>query len=226
MSFEQFKGCVAAYNLTSVSGFPTPPSEEVYSGYLKHIVASNYGPVEQAMLLANLIWESGGFQYREELTCQGTRFPTPKCPYGKFYGRGYMQLTWENNYRAASMDIFKDLRLVENPALAATIDGSWFTAKWYWEKQVRPILLENNAIALLNFGYSVRAINGVIECKVLGNQIKNQRFPPKMNPKVAYDRLAIFKAILRIIGYEAPLVESASPNMPMTRLEPSLQGCL
>jgi hypothetical protein len=63
----------------------------------------------------------------------------------------------------------------------------------------------------------------LIECKAIVNQIKNMRVPPKMNPRAAYDRLAIFRAVLAIIGYEPPLVEGPDG---MGRLEPSLQGCL
>lgn len=159
------------------------------------------GLVEQAMLLANLIWESTGFQYKEEIACKGTRRPTARCPYGRYYGRGYIQLSWVQNYRTASQEIYGDDRLVQVPELVAKEDGAWRTAVWYWKWAVRPRLADHDALASLAFGHAVRAINGALECTLPSkNSILNRRWHPKRNFEAARNRLVIFNALLEDWG--------------------------
>ncbi|KAL9708017.1 hypothetical protein quinque_011535 [Culex quinquefasciatus] len=67
---------------------------------------------EVAMFLAQVIYESAGFHYREEIGGASKK-------YAPYYGRGYIQLTWDYNYRAASRDIFGDERLMRDPGLVA-----------------------------------------------------------------------------------------------------------
>jgi predicted chitinase len=138
-------------------------------------VASKLPLKEQAMFLANSIWETGGLQYLKEIACSNG-----SCTYGKYYGRGYMQLTWDYNYKAASQDIYKDDRLVTNPDLAAQPEGAWATAVWFWTKNVRPAI--SGAIDSYNLGPAVKKINGALECPA------NQK---------AKNRLAIYNEILK-----------------------------
>lgn len=196
ITFGQFNRAISFYNLTSAGGFPPPPSRSLYEGYLRH-VSPHLDLPEQAMLLANLIWESAGFQHREELACKGVSRPTPRCPYGLYHGRGWIQLSWDYNYRSASRAIFGDMRLYAVPDILLKDDVAWQTAVWYWKENVRPRLLENDAIESRSFGYSVRAINGQQECtSIPKSTLKNLRRHPKINHQAAFNRLAIFNAIL------------------------------
>ncbi|XP_053690883.1 uncharacterized protein LOC128739421 [Sabethes cyaneus] len=106
------------------------------------------------MFVAHLIHESGGFQHREEIGRGRGQ------PYGTtFYGRGYIQLTWEGNYQAASYDIFGDSRLVTNPdCVSASPRLSMRVSVWYWEERVRP-----QAGSFRNFYATTKAINGGLE---------------------------------------------------------------
>lgn len=51
-----------------------------------------------------------------------------------YRGRGYTQLTGENNYRAAETAL--NLDLIENPALAADRGNAEQIAIWFWQNQV------------------------------------------------------------------------------------------
>lgn len=195
ITFGQFSRAVSFYNLTSAGGFPPEPSWAIYQGYLDHIVPE-MDLVEQAMLLANLIWESAGFQYHEEIACKGVSTSTTRCPYGLYHGRGYMQLSWDYNYKAASRYIFGDDRLLMVPDLVLQDDIAWQTALWYWKTHVRPRLFENGAITSRSIGYAVRAINGAQECAIPQMQRNNLRLHPKINHQAAVNRLAIFNALL------------------------------
>jgi hypothetical protein len=52
----------------------------------------------------------------------------------KYRGRGFIQLTGKKNYRIASMDIFKDDRLVKNPDLVNDPNIAALTVAWYMKK--------------------------------------------------------------------------------------------
>ncbi len=195
ITYEQFCRAVSFYNLTMAGGLPSRPSFKIYQGYVDH-VTHQMDLMEQAMLLANLIWESGGFQHREEIACRGAIAPTRRCPYGRYYGRGWIQLSWDYNYKTASEEIYGDNRLVMVPGVVATEDGAWRTAVWYWRTAVRPMLDRHNALSTRSFGWSVRAINGAQECLLDAKTRMNWRRQPKLNFQAARDRLTIFNAIL------------------------------
>ena len=53
--------------------------------------------------------------------------------YGKFYGRGMHQLTWEKTYAACSQAVFNDDRLVTNPDMIVNdLAINAQTTAWYW----------------------------------------------------------------------------------------------
>lgn len=96
--------------------------------------------LQPAMALAQFLHESDGLRAKEEFKCKDTGCPndykTPGCdaPGQTYYGRGYIQLTWCNNYKAASQDLYKDDRLVSDPkSVASNENYSWDTAFWFWK---------------------------------------------------------------------------------------------
>lgn len=106
---------------------------------------------EAAMFLAQLIHESGGFQHSKEIGggaghAYGTRY----------YGRGFIQLTWEDNYRKASQAIYGDDRLVRDPdSVSNDPELSMRVSVWYWEWAVRPA----GGPRQNKFGMTTKAIN-------------------------------------------------------------------
>ncbi|XP_065075144.1 uncharacterized protein LOC135698919 [Ochlerotatus camptorhynchus] len=106
---------------------------------------------EAAMFLAQLIHESGGFKYRKEQSGgAGQDYGTRYC------GRGFIQLTWEDNYRKASQSIFGDDRLVQNPdSVSDDPNLSMRVSVWYWEWAVRSA----GGPQQNKFGMTTKAIN-------------------------------------------------------------------
>lgn len=50
----------------------------------------------------------------------------------RFKGRGCIQITGEDNYKAVSLFIFKDMRLLEHPELLELPQYGVLAACWYW----------------------------------------------------------------------------------------------
>jgi chitinase len=163
ISRDEFNTAGLAYSAAGVGPFTTVPSQAQYDAYMKIVGPAGMSKEEQAWFLANLCWESGGFtKLKEEGECQkGT------CPYGNYYGRGYIQLSWKDNYQKAGAALFPNEpdRYVKNPDLVAQQEDAWRTARWFWESVVVPALGTGKAaLKSGNFGASVKAINGAIEC--------------------------------------------------------------
>jgi predicted chitinase len=102
-------------------------------------------PKEQAMLMAQVDHESGGFAFTKELgrdsyfdkydagTKIGARLGNTEQGDGlKYKGRGLIQLTGRSNYEAAGKDLGLDL--VNHPELAETPENAAKTALWFWKK--------------------------------------------------------------------------------------------
>nr|XP_029710879.1 endochitinase-like [Aedes albopictus]XP_029712642.1 endochitinase-like [Aedes albopictus] len=108
---------------------------------------------EAVMFLTQLIHESGGFQHTSE--DEGS-----EKEYAPYYGRGYIQLTYEENYQGASMAIFGDERLVKNPKMVSdSVEMSMRVSVWFWEAKVRPAVGPSNH----NFNRTTQVINGELE---------------------------------------------------------------
>jgi hypothetical protein len=118
------------------------------------------GMNELALLMGNIAHESGAFVYTEEIKCAGRQWATPDCPYSPYHGRGYIQLSWDYNYREAANylnnpAIFSNPVIVQNDPVV-----NWQTVQWYWVSRVQPTFSRVG----FTIGASVRAINGGLEC--------------------------------------------------------------
>ncbi|MEV0246787.1 chitinase [Nocardia sp. NPDC050712] len=143
------------------------PTEQQYAGLS---VAAAGGGVstrgDLAQFLAQILWESDGLQSKEDyLAANSPR--EAAAAYGgpgdggeTYHGRGYIQLTWADNYRAASQDLFGDDRLYQSPeTVAQDEETAWAVSFWYWRTRV--------AVAPgygQGFGATTKAINGALEC--------------------------------------------------------------
>ncbi len=145
---------------------------------------------EAAAYLANFALETGDGVYTRETCWQGTN-PDGSCvnwsaycggtcgsgcPAGtnQYYGRGWMQLSWNCNYQAAGNALGYDL--LNHPDWVATDSTiSAQTGAWYWNTQNGPggyggnchnaILASDGAGG---FGETIKHINGGLECPSMG----------------------------------------------------------
>lgn len=116
------------------------------------------GP-RMAAFLAQILHETGGFQFMYELASgdayEGrTDLGNTQPGDGRRYkGRGFIQLTGRINYRQAGNDLGLDLE--NNPDLAARADIAAKTAVWFWSKKRLNARADNGDITGIT-----RAING------------------------------------------------------------------
>jgi chitinase len=126
---------------------------------------------EVAAFLANVGHESGDLAYAEEIQANCV---SPGCVYCKdsaehpcvggqqYFGRGPMQLTWNDNYGAFSdfLGIGKS-QLLSSPGRVSQ-EGvlAWKAALWYWMEpsNAHKVFLQGG------FGDTIKAINGALEC--------------------------------------------------------------
>ncbi|KAJ2538670.1 hypothetical protein EV175_006435, partial [Coemansia sp. RSA 1933] len=113
-----------------------------------------------------------------------------------YWGRGYIQLTWEYNYKAASQGMYGNNKLVQDPDIVATDeDIAWGVSFWYWKKNVHTDSKVQNG----QFGASVNDINGALECKGAAQDKAKKRY-------------AMYKAILPIFASNETPIESGCYN--------------
>ena len=116
-------------------------------------------PQQQAMFIAQLAHESGGFQFMEEIA-SGAAYEgradlgnTQSGDGTRYKGRGYIQVTGRYNYAEAGQALGLDL--INNPGLAAQPENAARIAAWYWTS--RDI---NEAANSGDFIQVTRLING------------------------------------------------------------------
>jgi len=138
--------------------------------------------VEVAAFLGQLAHESAYLKAKREYcslpeygsTCledyqYGSWCPDVKPAPGKYYyGRGFIQLTWNCNYDAAGRGLNRDL--LANPDQVETSDQvAWETSFWYWTTNGIPTPARNG-----QFGQTTKKINGG-ECNGGNNGAQQSR---------------------------------------------------
>lgn len=116
---------------------------------------ANWGPMAKAAIMAQCYHETGGFKvlveqgpkdyfrkYDPDKRSDAAKMGNTQIGDGyKYRGRGFIQLTWKNNYIAAGQYIKADLQ--NNPDLAMTKEIAAKLVIWYFNKQ-RPTVGKNN----------------------------------------------------------------------------------
>ncbi len=118
---------------------------------------------EVAAFLANAKWETGSFQYTDEISPPHMYCDAGKpygCPGLDYHGRGALQLSWNYNYKDAGD--YMGIDLLGNPGQVSTNPALlWETAIWFW---MRPGVGQTpHAVFKTSFGQTIQIING-LEC--------------------------------------------------------------
>lgn len=134
MSQNEFSNAVVS------NGYPLP-AKSIYDAFVQGLPKGSISTKQEAaMALTQFIHESDGLRAKREYKCVSNgcpgKYQNSKCdaPGQHYYGRGYIQLTWCTNYKAASKDLLGDTSLVTNPDSVATNENLAFgTAFWFWK---------------------------------------------------------------------------------------------
>jgi predicted chitinase len=111
---------------------------------------------EVAGFFANVARETGMLMYIDQINKDPSN--------GNYWGRGPLQLTWNYNYDACGKAIGQPL--LAQPTLVST-DGAitWQTGLWFWMTNDGGTgTTPHTAIVNGNFGGTINAINGGLEC--------------------------------------------------------------
>ena len=118
---------------SGVQAFTGNPREETLLSAAKS--AEIHGD-ELAQFMAQTNHESGGFEFYKEIGRGRAK------SYGRFYGRGPMQLTWKYNYKAFGESEGVGNKYVNDPGLVAGDEVGAKAAIWFWKTNVRPRVLD------------------------------------------------------------------------------------
>ncbi|OMH82721.1 Chitinase 4 [Zancudomyces culisetae] len=193
--------CVKFVKAVMGSGYPTPTDSQC-NAFLSGLQTGEISSArEAAMFLAQIMHESDGLKAKSEYRCATedctADYAAPGDYPGKaYYGRGYIQLSWADNYKAASKALYGDDRLYTNPDSVAQDETiAWQVSFWYWKSRVRT----NKDVLSGEFGASTRMINGALECT--GSNI--------VASKTRYD---IYKQVLSVFDPSSTPTESGCYN--------------
>lgn len=191
---QEFKQAVTS------CGFPCP-SDIQYDSFRAGIPNSRITTKrELAMFLAQCLHESDGLRAKEEYAYAGNKCMDPytgSTPGRQYYGRGYIQLSHDYNYRDASKALFNgdENVLLLNPDRVSNEEWlAWATAFWFWKDRVHT----QEAVQQGRFGASTMAINS-IECQPNADQELQTR---------AKARFAHYVKVLRAFGVHEQADES------------------
>ncbi|OJW77968.1 hypothetical protein [Thiobacillus sp. 65-1402] len=98
-------------------------------------------PARQAAFLAQVAHESGSLRYVEEIA--SGRAYEGRADLGnvhpgdgvRFKGRGLIQITGRANYRACSLALHGDERLLDHPEMLAGVVDACRSAAWFWHSR-------------------------------------------------------------------------------------------
>ncbi|KAI5150454.1 hypothetical protein ENBRE01_1506 [Enteropsectra breve] len=154
-----------------------------------------------AMFLAQCAHESGGFQYIEEIACA----KPGGCPgqYGTgapgkdYHGRGFIQLSWSDNYKKASQALGMGTKLYDDPdQVAKDPKLGALVSVWFWTANVQD---QPGVKDKTKFGASTKAINGKLECN--GQNVSKSK-----------DRYKIYQSFVKEMNISKPASESGCYN--------------
>lgn len=103
-------------------------------------------PLRLAAFLAQVAHESGSLLYVKELA-SGEAYDTGRLAAAlgntpaddddgqRYKGRGLIQITGTANYKACSISLFVDDRLLRNPELLEQPDNAALSAAWFWDSR-------------------------------------------------------------------------------------------
>lgn len=118
-------------------------------------------PMRQAAFIAQVAHESGSLRYVRELASgdayEGRKDLGNTQPGDgvRYKGRGLIQITGRANYRACSLGLFGDERLLEHPEILEQFVEACRSAAWFWHS------LDLNKLADIGaFRPITKAING------------------------------------------------------------------
>lgn len=118
-------------------------------------------PMRQAAFLAQIAHESGGLRYVSEIA-DGKAYEgradlgnTQPGDGPRFHGRGLIQITGRSNYRACSLALYGDERLLDHPELLEDVVPACRSAGWFWNSRGL-----NSMADIGGFRAITRAING------------------------------------------------------------------
>ncbi|TBU07008.1 endochitinase [Hamiltosporidium magnivora] len=161
----------------SACGF-SPPQENC-DAVAEAMKKESFKRDEGAMFVAQIIHESVGLTKTEEEACQGGTSCASQYDDGtgqpdkSYHGRGFMQLSWAANYKAASEGIGMGEELVMKPEMVAEdVKIGAQTSVWFWVQNVRnaPGVSDNQ------FGATTKAINGALECTGSNDDKSKKRY--------------------------------------------------
>lgn len=125
-------------------------------------------PAYQAAFIAQVAHESGSFNYVKEIASgkaydTGTKAKalgnTPEADGDgqKYKGRGLIQITGRTNYKACSLALFGDTRLLDTPEILETPQYAVYSACWFWQSRRLNVYVNQN-----DFVGLTKRINGGI----------------------------------------------------------------
>lgn len=127
---------------------------------------------EAAMFLAHVFHESEGFKYKEEINRSNNYMSSLGDKDKSYHGRGYMMITWPENYLACGKALGLGEQLIHSPEKLLTDNLAIESAIWYWKDIVR----KANGVSDSNFWNTTMAINGSIEMSESGEEMANHRY--------------------------------------------------
>ena len=176
------------------NGFPKPSLEQ-YDGFVTKLhIGGVYTKMEAAMAVAQMLWESSGFQNKKEWGCNKAtgcpnKYDEPLSGCNvlgqQYYGRGYLKIRGCAEYLAASRELYGNEMLAQDPEIVARNETvAWETSFWYWRQYVH----SKPGLPVGLFGVTTRAINGDLECYGPLQEFARMRFE-------------IYKVVRRAFGY-------------------------